>query len=87
MTPTGPRGIGEEHLHRLGGSSLDPRGTGDDQRMGASRKLLFEDEEGQTPEMITVEVGDEDRVDVVRRDPIPLHGDERGRTAVDQTRA
>ena len=81
------RGARKEHLHRVvdpplqvgrSGHGQGPRAAGDE--------LGVQDEKGYPPEVVAVQVRDQHDVDRRGVDPESLHGDERGRTTIDEER-
>jgi hypothetical protein len=62
----------EHHLHRLRQFCLDSLWPGNHQRARAACELGIEQEERQAGEMIAVEVGYQDEIDIVARDAAAL---------------
>jgi hypothetical protein len=79
------RGAGEEYLHRFNHTFGKTRRPSDQQAARATRKLSVEHEERDAPEVISVEVRDEDRVNVFGIDACSLECDQRRSSAVDET--
>jgi hypothetical protein len=63
------------------------RRPGDDERFGAAGELAVEDEEGQAPEVVAVEVGDKHGGDLAGVESEAFKGAERGGVAVKEHRA
>jgi hypothetical protein len=74
----------EQRLHHLFEARLDALRTSDRQRPRPPRELRVEQEEGQAGEMIAVEMGDEDEIDLVAIDLQPLQRRQGLRAAIDQ---
>src|SRR5579884_506108 len=79
-----PTGI--QRLEHLAQPLLAARRPHDRERTGPLREAAFEDQPGQTAEVVAVQVGEHDPADARRIDPRALERDERGRTTVDQQR-
>lgn len=78
------RRAGEEDLHCCSQTLAHPRWSSNRERDGSLREeLRIQDEEGQTAEVVTMEVAHENRLDAVGHDARPLHRDERRGPAVD----
>src|SRR6266566_8242149 len=74
----------EQRFHHLRQPRLDAGRSGDDKRTGAPRELRVEQQKRQSAEMVTVEMRDQDEVDILARDIEPLQGRQRRRAAIDQ---
>ena len=77
----------EHAFHGVGQAAGDARRPGDGERFGAAGELAVEDEEGQAPEVVAVEVGDEYGRDLAGVESEAFKGAERGGTAVKEHRA
>src|SRR5512145_1845439 len=80
--------FGDVGIMRLGGpheTLLDAPRAGDDQGPRPLAHILRVDEEpGETAEMIAMQMADADHVDIVGREPEPIHADQRRDAAIDE---
>ncbi|AGP55671.1 hypothetical protein M271_20635 [Streptomyces rapamycinicus NRRL 5491] len=82
--PSHPARAGEQRFHRPRQPVTGPGRADHGQITGAAPELPVEDEERQTAEVVTVQMGDQGRVDVVGFDPLPAHRRQAGRATVHQ---
>jgi len=80
-------GTREEDLHRRLHPSAGPGRPGDDQGTRPPAELTIQDQERQSAEVVSVQVGQEDPADLRRVHAGSLHRDQRRRAAVDEKSA
>jgi hypothetical protein len=80
--PLDPGGAGKEDLHRLRQTLRHARRARHEKRTRSARKLSVEEEEGNSAEVIAMEVAHHDDVDGRGVDRCPFQPDERGRSAI-----
>src|SRR3981189_1718231 len=74
----------EQRFHDLRQQRLDSFGASDNKRTRPAGELGIEQQKRQAPEMIAVEMRDQDEVDSIASDGQPLQRRQRGCAAIDQ---
>src|SRR5207244_8123147 len=75
---------GKYHLHGLAHARPDTRRPRHDQRPGPALELAIEDQERHAAEVVTVQVGQDHRVDRLRLDAEAPHRDQRRGAAIEK---